>query len=413
MRRSKLFTKTQREISKEAVSVNHQLLVRGGFIDQLQSGVYTLLPLGLKVHRKIEGIVRRKMEKVQGQEILMPALHPAENWKKTGRWESLDDLVRFTTFYTKNDVALGGTHEEVVSPLAKKFIVSYKDLPQYIFQIQDKFRDEKRAKSGILRGREFMMKDLYSFHADENDLDEYYEKMKTAYLEIFDEVGIGEKTYLTFASGGTFSKYSHEFQTVSSAGEDIIYICDKCNVAINKEIIKEQNTCPECGGKDFREEKSIETGNIFKLMTKYSEPFGLKYSDKDGSNKLVIMGCYGIGIGRLMGAVVEVSHDERGIIWPKDISPYDIYLISMDDKDKEAEKLYDELKAKGYKVMFDDRDVSGPEKLKDADLLGFPLRIVVSSKTLKNRQAEIKERSKKDFELVGINTVASKLKGML
>lgn len=413
MRRSKLFTKTQKNISKEAVSINHQLLVRAGFIDQLQSGVYTLLPLGLKVHRKIEEIIRRKMEEVDGQEILMPVLQPSKNWKKTGRWETLDDLVRFTTYYTKNEVALGGTHEEVISPLAKKFILSYRDLPQYIFQIQDKFRDEKRAKSGILRGREFIMKDLYSFHTDEKDLDEYYEKLKTVYLEIFDEVGIGDKTYLTFAAGGTFAKYSHEFQTISKAGEDTIFICDKCNVAINKEIMKDQDKCPECQSKDFREEKAVETGNIFKLKTKYSEPFDLKYTDKDGKSHHVIMGCYGIGIGRLLGAIVEVSHDDKGMIWPKNVSPYDIYLIDLDDKAKEAEKLYRELRAQGYKVMWDDRDVNASEKLKDADLLGFPVRLILSSKTLRDKKIEIKERSKKDCKLVEVKSVARELGGML
>ena len=276
MKQSKLFTKTSREAPKNATSLNHKLLIRAGFVDQVQSGVYTLLPLGLRVDRKIENIIRKKMEEVGGQEIFMPALHPKENWQKTGRWESVDDLFRFTSYYTKTELVLGSTHEEIISPLVKKFIISYKDLPQYIFQIQDKFRDEKRAKSGILRGREFIMKDLYSFHTDEKDLYDYYEKLKLAYLEIFDEVGIGDKTYLTFASGGTFAKYSHEFQTISKAGEDTIFICDKCNVAINKEIIKDQNKCPECRGDDFRKEKAIETGNIFSLKTKFSESFDLK-----------------------------------------------------------------------------------------------------------------------------------------
>jgi prolyl-tRNA synthetase len=235
------------------------------------------------------------MTEAGGQEVLMPVLHPKENWEKTGRWESLDDLFRFTSYYSKTDLALGPTHEEIVVPLAKKFVQSYRDLPKYIFQIQDKFRDEKRAKAGLLRGREFLMKDLYSFHETEEDLDKYYEVMKDSYFNIYKRVGIGEKTYLTFASGGSFSKYSHEFQTESDSGEDIIHLCDKCKVAINREIIDEQKECPDCGNKKLKEVKAIEVGNIFKLRTKYSEPFELKFTDKEGKEEFVEMGCYGIG----------------------------------------------------------------------------------------------------------------------
>jgi prolyl-tRNA synthetase len=412
MKRSQLFTKTQKDISKEAVSINHQLLVKGGFIDQLQAGVYTLLPLGLRVAKKIENIIRNKMVELGGQEVIMPALQPAENWKKTDRWDNVDDLFKFTSFYTKTEFALGPTHEEVVTPLAKKFIFSHKDLPRYVFQIQTKFRDEKRAKSGMLRGREFLMKDLYSFHKNEADLEEYYEKQRIAYHEIFDEVGIGKKTYLTFASGGTFSKFSHEFQTLSSSGEDTIYICKKCNVAINNEIIKDQKTCPECSSGDFRKEKAIETGNIFKLMDKFSKSFNLNYVDENGKEKPVLMGCYGIGIGRLMGTVVEVSHDEDGIIWPKNIAPFSVYLVDINEN-KEAEKIYKELVRSGIDVLWDDRDVSVSEKFKDADLIGIPLRIVVSKKTLEKDSAEIKVRTEKEIKDVKLKSIVVEIKSML
>ncbi|NTU69592.1 prolyl-tRNA synthetase [bacterium] len=412
MKRSELFTKTQKDISKEAVSINHQLLVKAGFIDQLQAGVYTILPLGLRVVKKIEAIVRKKMEEVGGQEIIMPALQPAENWKKTDRWDNLDVLFRFTSFYTKNELALGPTHEEVVTPLAKKFIFSYKDLPRYVFQIQTKFRDEKRAKSGMLRGREFLMKDLYSFHKDEMDLIKYYDKLKIAYMEIYDEIGIGLKTYLTFASGGSFSKFSHEFQTVSESGEDTIYICEKCNVAINDEIIKEQKNCPECSGKDFRKEKAIEVGNIFKLMDKFSNSFNLKYVDEEGKEKPIMMGCYGIGIGRLMGTAVETFHDKDGIIWPKNIAPYSVYLIDLNEPEA-AKKVYNDLQKAGIEVLWDDRDVSASEKFKDADLIGLPLRVVISKRTLGDKGVEVKERIEEKGKIVGLKNIVQGIKSML
>lgn len=295
MLQSELFTKTKREAPKDEEAINAQLLIRAGFVDKLMAGVYTFLPLGFLVLKKIENIIREEMVKIGGQEILMPALQPKANWQKTGRWETLDSLFQLKSRHLQTDYALGPTHEEVVSPLAKKFVFSYKDLPFYVFQIQNKFRDEIRAKSGLLRTREFLMKDLYSFHRDEKDLDKYYEKAIGAYQNIFEKVGLGNLTYLTFASGGSFSKYSHEFQTLTPAGEDTIYICEKCRVAVNEEIIKEQNSCPQCVNKKLKKEKAVEVGNIFKLKTKFSAPFDLKYKDEKGNEKEVIMGCYGVG----------------------------------------------------------------------------------------------------------------------
>jgi len=413
MLQSKLFYKTTKEKSAETEAVSHDLLTRAGFVDQLMSGVYTFLPLGFRVLKNIENIIRKNMEDVDGQEMLMPALNPKENWMKTGRWNSLDILFKINGSGDK-EYALAPTHEEVVAPLAKKIIFSYRDLPLYIFHIQNKFRDELRAKSGILRTREFMMKDLYSFHTDQADLDKYYDKLVKAYLNIFKEAGIGKVTYRTFASGGTFSKYSDEFQTITDAGEDIIYICEKCGLAINKEIKAENPVCPKCSSDRFEEKKAVEVGNIFKMGTKYSLPFDLKFKDKDGVEKPVIMGCYGIGLGRLIGAVVEVNHDDRGIIWPKNIAPFLAHLIQLGDNKKVeamAGKIYQDLQKQGIQVLYDDRqDKSAGEKFSEADLIGIPYRIIVSEKTLAKNSVELKERSKSTAKLVKVKQLTKLLK---
>ncbi|MFA5841535.1 MAG: aminoacyl--tRNA ligase-related protein [Candidatus Paceibacterota bacterium] len=397
MLQSQLFAKTRKEIPADEVSKNAKLLIRGGFVDKLQAGVYTYLPLGLRVLKKIENIIREEMNAAGGEELLMPSLHPKENWEKTGRWDSMDDLYKVADSSGREN-ALGPTHEEVVVPLAKQFISSYKNLPAAVYQFQNKFRMELRAKSGILRGREFIMKDLYSFHKDGDDLKRYYDVMKTSYKTIFNRVGIGDKTYLTFASGGSFSKYSHEFQTLTPAGEDTVYVCDKCHLAINEEIISEQKTCPDCGSDNLRAEKAVEVGNIFELKTKYSKPFNLTYKDESGSERDVIMGCYGIGLGRLMGTVVEVLSDESGIIWPDSIAPFQTHLLLLADAEgkakAEAQKLYEALTKLGVEVLYDDReDKSAGEKFADADLLGIPYRVVVSGKSLASGGIEVKRRN--------------------
>jgi len=413
MLQSHLFYKTSKEKSAEVESVSHNLLVRAGFIDQLMSGVYTFLPLGLKVLKNIENIVRKNMKDspANGQEILMPVLQPKENWQKTGRWETLDILFKIKGKGDK-EYAMGPTHEEIVSPLAKKNVFSYKDLPFFLFQVQTKFRDELRAKSGILRTREFLMKDLYSFHSTQEDLDKYYEKMIKVYFNVFKECGIYKTgknpiTYRTLASGGSFSKYSDEFQAITDAGEDIIYICQKCQLSINKEIKEENKECPNCKGTVFEEKKSVEVGNIFKLGTKYSLPFELKFRDKDGFEKPVIMGCFGIGLSRIMGTVVETSHDEKGIIWPKSIAPFLVHIIPAGDSQKikaMAVKIYNILQKEKIEVLYDDRqDKSVGEKFAEADLIGIPYRIVVSEKTLKASSIEIKERGKDKVKLVRVN----------
>ncbi len=402
MKQSFLFTKTIKEIPKDETSYNAQTLIRAGFIDKLGAGIYTFLPLGLRVLNKINNIIREEINSVGGQEVLMPALTPKEIWQTTDRWENFDALFKLFGSDDK-EYALGATHEEIVTPLAQKFTLSYRDLPFSIYQIQTKFRNEKRAKAGLLRGREFSMKDLYSFHVSQEDLDIYYEKVKQVYFNIYKRLGLGDITYLTYASGGAFSKYSHEFQTICSAGEDIIYICQKCKTAINREIIEEQKDCPECGSNDFKEEKAIEVGNIFKLGTKFSKSFGFQYKNQSDDIGDIIMGCYGMGPSRILGTIVEVYHDDKGIIWPDNIAPFSIHLISL-KQNEEAEKIYQKLISAGFDVLYDDRDeISAGEKFADADLIGCPVRLVLSSKTLTDNKIEFKARKNNNLELINID----------
>jgi prolyl-tRNA synthetase len=411
MRQSLLFSKTKREVPKDEKFENSKLLIRAGFIDKLSAGIYTFLPLGHLVLKKIENVIREEMLKIGAQEILMPALHPKENWQITKRWDEMEELFKLKA--GKKEFALGPTHEEVITPLVKKFIKSYRDLPIYLFQIQDKFRNEKRVKSGLLRGREFLMKDLYSFHENTEDLDRYYEEVKNAYFRIFNRVEIGEKTHLTYASGGTFSKFSHEFQTECPAGEDTIFVCKNCNQAINKEIKGKIKNCPNCGKNFFETKRAIEVGNIFKLGEKFSRPFDLSFLDRDGKKKFVQMGCYGIGLGRLMGTIVEVFHDQKGIIWPKEISPFKVHLISI-GKSKEikekSEKIYNQLIKERIETLYDDREKSPGEKFVDCDLIGIPLRMVISEKTLKRNCLELKERKSGKMKLVKISKIKDFIK---
>ncbi|HDQ23004.1 MAG TPA: prolyl-tRNA synthetase [Candidatus Uhrbacteria bacterium] len=417
MRQKFLFTKTRKEIGAEEKSLNASLLIKAGFIDKLAAGVYIYLPLGLRVLRKIEDIIREEMNRIGGQEILMPAMTPKEIWQKTDRWDAFDALFKFKG-YDEKEYALGATHEEVVTPLLKKFVFSYRDLPKYVYQIQTKFRNEQRAKAGLLRGREFSMKDLYSFHADEKDLENYYEMVQAAYFKIFARLGLDKLTHLTFASGGAFAKYSHEFQTLSENGEDLIYICPKCRLAYNKEIINEIEKCHGCklGKSEFKEAKAIETGNIFKLGTRFSSSFEFKYVDERGKEKDVFMGCYGIGSSRIMGSIVEVYNDKKGILWPKTIAPCQIHLLSIGENKalaKKTELLYNELIKKGFEVLYDDRDESAGIKLNDADLLGLPLRLVLSEKTLKNNSIELKSRNLDRIELIKIDKIVKYLEDSL
>lgn len=403
MKLTKLFTKTRKDISKDEISINAQLLEKAGFISKEMAGVYNFLPLGLKTLRKIVDIIRYEMNKLDANEILMPTLASIEKYKKTKR-DKLDILFQ-TKLHSGSEFILNQSHEEVVTPLLQNFIKSYKDLPQAVYQIQTKFRNEPRAKSGLLRGREFLMKDLYSFHIDEKDLDRFYEKVQRAYFNIFSKLDIKDVTYLVYASGGSFSKYSHEFQTVCETGEDKIYLCEKCKIGVNQEIIDEQKACPKCGNTELVIKKSIEVGNIFKLGTRFSDAFNFNYIDSDGKSKKIVMGCYGMGPTRIMGSIVELYHDELGISWPSSIAPYQIHLISL-KQDKITDKVYNELTKKNIDVLYDDRsDISVGQKFVDADLLGMPKRIVISNKTIVNDEAEIKERKSGKIKNIKIKDI--------
>lgn len=412
MYQSKFFCKTQREAPKEEISMNSQLLTRAGFIDKLMAGVYSFLPMGTRVLKKIEKIIREELEKIGAQELLLPALHPKENWEMTQRWQE-EIMFKFKN-RSGRELGLGWTHEEIITPLVKKFVKSYRDLPLALFQIQVKFRDELRPKSGLLRGVEFIMKDLYSFHSDEKDLERYYEKVKMAYFRIFKRCGIEKQTFLTLASGGSFSKYSHEFQTVTPFGEDTIYLCEKCDLAINQQIFGEEKyKCPQCGNEKLEVKKAIEVGNIFNLKDKFSKAFNFTFKDRQGKERFVVMGCYGIGLPRLMGAIVEVNHDEKGICWPKEVAPFQVHLIPIEKSKKVREatnKVYQLLENHEIETLYDDREKGIGEKFVDCDLIGIPLRIVISEKSLKEKSVEVKERKKKVPKLVKIKNLLSFLK---
>lgn len=388
MRQSQLFTKTRREAPKDEVSQNAQLLIRAGYIHKELAGVYDLLPLGLRVFEKIKNIIREEMNALGGQEVSFSALQDPELWKATNRWEgeSVDEVWFKTELNGGTSLGLGFTHEEPMSRLLSTHITSYRDLPKYVYQFQTKFRNELRAKSGIMRGREFLMKDLYSFNRTEEDLQQFYEEAGVAYEKIFSRAGIGEWTYLTFASGGMFSKFSHEFQCVSTAGEDTIYIDTDKRIAVNDEVMT-QGMLDELNldRNTLVEAKAIEVGNIFKLGTRFSEPLGLTFKDEDGVDKPVVMGSYGIGIGRLMGTIVEVLCDEKGIVWPESVAPFRFHLVDLSSGDEKAhayaEALYSDFKKHHIEVLYDDREARAGEKFADSDLLGIPYRIIVGKST--------------------------------
>lgn len=390
-----------------ADTINHQLLVQAGFVRQLMAGVYIYSPLGLRVLNKIRNIIRTEMNAIGGQEILMPSLHPKQNWVQTGAWDTVDVLFKLNS-RTGKEYALGQSHEEIVTPLAKEFIKSYKDLPLAFYQIHWKFRDELRAKSGILRGREFEMKDMYSFHETQEDFERLYEEVKKAYIRAYEKVDLTAK--VTEASGGGFSKkISYEFMVLTSAGEDDIYYCPKCEFCVNSEIAKVSAgaPCPKCGHGKLKAARASEVGNVFDLGQKYSKDFDVTYVDSKGEKHYPIMGCYGWGTTRTMGVIVEKSHDEHGIIWPKSIAPFSVSLISLKGKEAEGQKLYDTLTKTGVEVLWDDRDESPGVKFAGTDLLGIPVRLVVSEKT--GEQVEWKNRAETQTELLSVDEVLTRL----
>lgn len=417
MLQSKLFSKTRKEVPAEEVSKNAQLLIRAGFIYKEMAGAYAYLPLGLRVLEKIKNIVRQEMDAIGGQEIIMTSLQRKELWEKTDRWSDQNVDVWFKTkLQAGGDVGFAWSHEEPITDMMKNYITSFRDLPALPYQFQTKFRNELRAKSGIMRGREFLMKDLYSYALDEKTHDKIYQNAIKAYWNVFKRVGIKNDTFMTFASGGAFTQFSHEFQTITTGGEDSIYINRKKGIAFNAEI-KNEETLKKLNVSESELERveTAEVGNIFNFGTKKCEQLGLFYKDSEGKSIPVWLGSYGIGITRLMGVVVEKFADDRGIVWPKEIAPFAVHLIELKSENKKvkttAQKIYQDLQKKNFQVLYDDReDKSAGEKFAEADLIGIPYRIVVSEKTLAKKSVELKERNKKSVKLVKIAQLAKNLK---
>lgn len=404
MRVSKLFTKTTKSVPADETSKNAQLLIQAGLINKEMAGVYAFLPLGKRVLDNIVQIVREEMDAVGGNEISLTALQNKDVWEKSGRWsDDVMDVWFRTKLANGTELGLAPTHEEPLTQLMTRFISSYKDLPAYPYQFQVKFRNEIRSKSGLMRGREFLMKDLYSFSRDQAAHDEFYERISGAYDRVFERLGIGGVTYKTFASGGSFSKYSHEFQTLSDVGEDTIYVHEGRKLAINKEVYNDEVLADLGITKDeLVEKRAVEVGNIFTLGTKFSEPLELTYTDEDGSVKPVFMGSYGIGPSRLMGLLAEHFADEHGLVWPESVAPAKVYVARLGATPEVveiADTLYKELTDKSVSVLYDDREEArAGEKFADADLLGIPYRVVISDKTLANDTYEVKARASGNVE---------------
>ncbi len=419
MRQSELFTKTQRNDPKDEVSLNAKLLERAGFVYKNSAGIYSYLPLGWRVIQKLMAIIREEMNAIHGQEMFMPGLVEKRYLDASGRWDVEIGFEAKGKNDKKPGFILGWTHEEVLTEIASRYVSSYEDLPFAAYQFQTKFRNEPRSKSGLLRGREFIMKDLYSFHVSEEDLRRYYEEAAKAYHKIFTRCGL--KTIYTEAAGGSFTiSNTHEFQVVNPVGEDTIFICDHCGYAANQDVagslgVNPGGVCLKCNQGKFKEEKAIEVGNIFPLGTKYSQDFNLYFKDKTGKKAPVVMGSYGIGIGRLMGTIVEVYHDENGIIWPAAVAPFKAHLLFLGEATaalkKTGEAVYNRLTESGVETLYDDREgLSAGEKLFDADLIGLPWRIVLSEKTMASGKIEVKNRSAEQSRLVSLEEFIETIK---
>lgn len=414
MRLSLLYTKTSKTMVADEQSKNAQLLIKAGFVHKEMAGVYSFLPLGKRVLNNISEIVREEMNNIGGQEVQMSILQSKELWQKSNRWsdEVVDNWFK-TKLLSGHELGIGLTHEEPIANSLIPFINSYKDLPVYVYQIQSKFRNELRAKSGLMRGREFIMKDLYSFSIDQQQHEEFYKLVMTAYKKVYDRLGIGDITVRTFASGGYFSKYSDEFQTLSEIGEDTIYLDELKNLAVNKEVFSDEVLADLGLDKNkLVEKRAVEVGNIFTLGSKYSDAVGLFYLDESGQKQSVFMGCYGIGISRLMGLIAEHFADEKGLVWPKSVSPALVYLARLDNDlevVKQADELYQQLKDKSIEVLYDDRDIRVGEKFADADLMGIPYRLVVSKKTVSQGVVELKERTSNDVKTYKTSDICNQL----
>ena len=408
MRQTQLFIRTKKDAPKDEVSRNAQLLIRAGFIHKEMAGVYSFLPLGLRTLNKIIQVIREEMNAVGGQEVLLASLQDKEPWEKTDRWDDEKVGVWFKTkLKNGTDLGLAVTHEEPMTRMMTQHISSYRDLPALTYHFQTKFRNETRAKSGIMRMREFLMKDLYSFARTQEEHDTLYASLKEAYKKVFKRVGLGEVTYPTFASGGMFSKYSEEFQTVSDAGEDIIYVDEASGQALNTEVLNDE-VLNDLGLKreNLVEKKSIEVGNIFSLGTKFSSPLGLTYKNEKGESLPVIMGSYGIGPARVMGTIVEILSDENGLVWPESVAPFRVHLLSLNAEEK-AEEIYTALSGAGIEVLYDDRDMSAGEKFTESDLLGIPYRVVVGKRSLVSGKAEVKKRTENESQEIAFDDLIS------
>ena len=402
MRVSNIFTKTSKTAPADEVAKNAQLLIRAGFVYKEMAGVYAYLPLGLRVVEKIKQIVREEMNAIDSNELIMTGLQRKDVWEKTGRW---DDEVVDIWFKTKlkddTELGLGWSHEEPIVEMMKQYVQSYKDLPVSLYQFQTKLRNELRAKSGIMRGREFVMKDMYSFHATKEDLHAYYEKAIEAYKRVYDRLGIGDDTYVTFASGGAFTKFSHEFQTICEAGEDIIYLHREKNIAINEEVIDDAIAELGINRDELEQVKTAETGNIFNFGTQKTDEMGLYYTGEDGKEHSLHIGSYGVGITRAMGVIAEKLSDDKGLVWPESIAPYKVYLVSIGDQGAaEADTLYEELTAKGVEVLYDDRDARPGAKFADAELMGIPYRLTVSDRLITDGKFELTARASGETTLL-------------
>lgn len=405
MRVSKLFTKTSKNLPADETALNAQLLIKAGYVHKEMAGVYSFLPLGIKVLENIKQIVREEMDSIGGQELIMSSLQPKDTWEKTGRW---DDKVVDIWFKSKlkngTEVGFGWSHEEPIVEMMKNHIASYKDLPAYAYQFQTKLRNELRAKSGIMRGREFVMKDMYSASLGQKDHDEFYHATIKAYHRVFERLGIGDETFLTFASGGAFTEFSHEFQTICEAGEDTIYLSRAKKIAINKEVLTDDVLNKlDIKRDDLEEVRAAEVGNIFDFNVIKSKEMEFKYTDDSGKLQFIHLGSYGIGISRLMGVLVEKFADDKGIVWPEAVAPAQVYLVSVGEDKKitdRAESIYTELKKAGVEVLYDDRNIGPGQKFGDADLLGIPHRLVISDKSLAAGGLEYKKRTSKDVEII-------------
>ncbi len=414
MRQSQLFTKTVKDVSKEEVSKNAELLIRAGYVYKEMAGVYAYLPLGFRVLEKIKQIVREEMNAIGGQEIIMTAIQRKELWEKTNRWDDeMVDVWFKSQLKNGTDIGFGWSHEEPITEMMKQYLNSYKDLPVYVYQFQTKLRNELRAKSGIMRGREFVMKDMYSYTTDAEKHQEFYDSVIEAYLRIFSRVGLGDDTFVTFASGGAFTEFSHEFQTITEAGEDVIYINREKNIAINEEVMNEK-TFAELGvtRDELQEVKTAEVGNIFNFGTVKCEQLGLNFTNESGESIPVHLGSYGIGITRLMGVIVERFSDEQGLVWPEAVAPYQVHLVSLCKETADIEKtdeVYTALTSAGIGVLYDDRaDIRPGEKFADSDLIGIPYRVVVSPRTLEQQSVEVKKRTEKEATIVSLEEFRKK-----